>query len=167
MRYLKYLAQFLLHFTLYILAVFLFPVAYWLRPSKGFLWWFLHDGNLYGYGHERYWKHYGKETFWVAYVWNVKRNSHWNFRTRVSTPKKGRLEDVKIHVNEPNNLSGLMFRNFENLGKQFATYSIDGSEYFRWSEAKEVSYFGFKFVRSLMFGWSGSRHVFKIRHHKA
>lgn len=172
MRYIKYIGLFVIHALLYVLAIVMFPIAYFTKPKSGFFWWFLNDTNMYGYGHEKYWKHYGKETFWVAYVWNVKRNSHWNFRIYVMTPKQGEAENVKVHEsicnftsNKTEEQLGMEFRNFEKHGKQFAEYSKQGSDYFRWSETKMVRYLFFiKLERSLMFGWSNSRWIFKIRH---
>lgn len=171
MRYIKYIGICLLDLILYILAILIFPIAYILRPEKGFLWWFLNDGNMYGANHEKYWKHYGKEKWWVAYVWNVIRNSHWNFRMSVLKPKLGEHEDVRIIKNYPDALSELQLRSFEHYDKygdtaQYSEYSKGGSDYFRWSEVKEVSYFGIKRIRQMMFGWNNKRPLFKIRHRK-
>ncbi|MCG9970980.1 hypothetical protein [Christiangramia crocea] len=173
MRYLKYIGICLLDLILYILAFIIFPIAYVIKPESGFFWWFLHSGNMYGYSHEDRWKHYGKKNFFVAYVWNVIRNSHWNFRVNVLKPRLGEAEKVKIKANtvdfdtdRPMEQLGMEFRTFGKPGKQWAEYSKGGSDYFRWSSCREVNYLGIKRIRSMMFGWNNKRPLFKIRHRK-
>tara|TARA_B100000953_G_scaffold290249_1_gene275081 strand:- start:1142 stop:1720 length:579 start_codon:yes stop_codon:yes gene_type:complete len=173
-RYRIYLKELLKHGVLHLLGFILVLPAYWIRPKSGFLWWFIYDDNMYGYRHEKYWKHYGKEKWWVAYIWLAVRNSHYNKRL-ADKPEPGPDENVVVYENrydftppEGKDVKqlGMEFRNFEKPGKQFAEYSRNGKLYFRWSEAGEVYYlFGFiKLYRSMMFGYSNKRTVSKVRH---
>ena len=134
MRYIKYIAWVILDWIFYILQFLFFFPAYWtflLGWKVPVLHWFFHTNNPYGYGHERYWKHYGKEKWWVAWRWNCLRNSHWNFKTKVWVPAKGKIEKIHFISGKGNPYAPF---NFQNRGSMFVTYSIAGHKYFLFSK---------------------------------
>lgn len=133
-----------------------FPISYFTKPTKGFLWWFLHDGNMYG---DKYFNHEQKETFWWAYKWAIRNPLHNYYYSHTITGKK---EDYKgwATIQKGKEDSGKMWRtvktkdaqgNYQHkygkyidieksiLGVQRITFGINGRKYFRYSGAKPVN----------------------------
>jgi hypothetical protein len=151
--------RFLLHTVwvdgiLRILNFFMFPIAWIYREKfhekKGFLWWFLHDGNNYG---DEYFleKHGNKKTFRTAYKWAIRNPLHnyyysheingiktnykgWAtcqkpdsgkaWRTLKTCDKNGVYKDK--HGSWIDNIHSI-------LGKQRITFYINEKKYFRYS----------------------------------
>ena len=167
MRYINYILLGLLFGILYIIGIPLFFINY---PFRDFIrkhkilpfYYFLHDqyGNVnnwqddYGDINWRTNKGFPNEMntysswskMWLSFLWVAIRNSHWNLKLMLA-PKKGKKENVK---------GELEFRRYNLKGKQFATYEIDGSKYFRWSWSNGNTYF--------QFGASNARYIYKFKH---
>lgn len=170
--YLRYACWVLLDWVFYILQYFMFFPAYWtylLGWEVPFVHWFFHTDNPYGERHEKFWKHYGRKKWWVAWRWNCVRNSHWNFKTKVWIPKKGKITDIEFKKKSEENPNIRTPYNFANQGEFLAEYKIDHrTSYFFYASCHPVSYpfFG-KLLRQIHCGTDPNyRFTLKIRHRK-
>ena len=170
---LRYFLVAIIHGILYVLGVVLFPIYMLFRNKKvPFLWWFLNDSegnyisNTYGdYGYRMKRSFYYENATWFsklyeAFIWNAIRNSHWNFRLYILSPKQGRPHKVEIlHNNTQPVTSGMTFCNETIKGKQYAKYYVGDTKYFRYS-------FNLPFLGNrinLHSGWASTRWILKLR----
>ena len=169
----------LIFLIMYILGIVLFPIHYGFRKliRKHKIvpfWWFLdtseadYISNTYG---DTTWRETHVKNFasagwikriWIGFRWVAIRNSHWNFKLLVA-PKTGPYEDKDIKVNRTiPETNGLVFCNYDIIGKQYAFFTVDGKRYFRYSFTKNTWFFGKK-VWNLQFGTSEVRYIYKSK----
>lgn len=190
MMYVTYILRELFLFLVTLIGLFVYPLVYLFRKSIWnnqelwkwlILYWFadtkeptfvesfygvyeLLDGDM-----ERFKRMNAVEKFILSYRWAAIRNPHWNF-TVVFKPNYGEYEDVKVyeHIGDA---SPLTFRNKKIFGKQYVTYSIGGTRYFRYSFTRELKkraimrLFGYEYI-NFMAGASNTRYLLKLRFFK-
>jgi hypothetical protein len=152
----------------------MFPLAYWIKPQKGFLKWFISYESLYG---DIYFNPEQKQTFWIAYKWNLRNplrdyyyshkiiGPHENFKgwatiqsNRSDTGKAWRT----LLTNDDNGIFTYKYGDWINtdnsiLGKQRITFTIKGKRYFRYSGAKPVRLWGnLWYICEYKFGFENS-----------
>ena len=122
---------------------FLYPFRKFIRKHKENLFWYFlndttegRDAGDYGRFNHNYFG-YLRQT--------MVRNPHWNLKLKVA-PKTGEKENVK---------GNLEWRRYDLKGKQFATYTIKGTKYFRFSYSVGWWY--------CQFGASDNRYIYKFK----
>lgn len=153
-RYLTYLVfqRFIMGF---LGNIFIFPISWIFRNKlkRGFLWWWLHDGNWYG---DEYFlaKHHNKKNFWTAWKWAFRNPIHNFYYSRKIegsiTELKGRVTCHKPDLGidwrtlKTEDKDGNYMHKFGKwiccdksfLGKQNITFRINGKRYFRFSSSR-------------------------------
>ena len=173
----------------YILGLILFPVYYplrsWIRRKEiSFLWWFLNNDekneeeNTYG---DLKWRSDKgivlSELNWigraiVAFRWIAIRNNSWNFRTTHFVPKLASDDDfvaieIKKHTLGRNPIN-FKFVEWDEYGKLFIYYQINGVKYFRLTWTLNAWLFG-KRVWNVQLGTlhkDQARYMYKSKFHK-
>lgn len=158
---------------MFILSPIIYPLAYvlraWIRKVNFIpLWIFLNDSENNDYGAEWWHKQEGYnlataskwQKFVISYRYNAIRNPHWNLKLAIQ-PNKGDKHDIKIHFNTTNQ-GGLIFCNYNVLGKQYATYRIGNEKYFRYSFTIPIN----GYLWNVMLGTDSRRYIYKNRFKK-
>ena len=168
MKMIRYIKIILLFALFWVLSWFFWVQAYLIRDFVRantnklyfkFLWLFLNDTtkqseNDIDYGDYGRFKH----NIIGAFRQNL-RNNAWNFKINYTVPEQGEKTHYKGNT--------LLFYNTRLpiiLGKQYATYKINGVSYFRLSATLKIPFwfFGYKYY-NYMLGASNTRYLFKIR----
>jgi len=113
-----------------------------------------------------FYKYSAIRKFFLSWHWVAFRNPHWNL-TVLSVPKQGKKYDENkiINIGEQDIYT---WRNYRYHGKQFVTWFVDGTQYFRYSFTREMkkSIFtkltGFTHL-NFMVGASNTRYLIKFR----
>ena len=156
MMYIKYIAIQLLFLISYLLGLIIVPFLYPFRKNgikiiKPF-WYFLNDTPITDNDGGDYGRF--KHNLIGFYKQNAIRNSHWNLKLLLA-PKIGIKENVVGNLFAYNVMKPYKF------GCNFATYSVGGTKYFRFSFTKEYKYF----VHNMQIGALDIRFAFKNRIH--
>ncbi len=99
------------------------------------------------------------EKFLLAMKWNY-RNPTWSFQV-LFKPKDGDKYEIR-ELKHEGDASILQWRNKTTFGKQFVTYKIEGTRYFRYSYTKRFDFLGKDYI-NVMLGASTNRYILKLR----
>lgn len=174
--YTRYIIYGLIFTLAFIVGLFVFPIAYifrkWVRRKKFMpLWIWLNSDEPTeienDYGDDAYRKRKGIvlegknwfQLFLISYRWAALRNPHYNLKLML-VPKKGEKYDVKIIIHETAQ-DPLKMCDQWNYGKQYATYRIDGTKYFRYSFAEKIKWFGKVKLWNVQLGAADHRWLYK------
>ena len=112
--------------------------------------------------------------FLLSYQWAALRNPNWNFQM-LFNPKTGEKYDVNPIICTGNG-GHWSWRNYTKRGKQFITWRVDGTKYFRFSFTKKAHrYDPLRLISSLwrrrwckhvnvQLGASTNRYILKLRY---
>ena len=143
----RYLILGILFLTMTILGWFITPFLYpfrkFIRKHKENPFWYFLNDTTKGTDAGDYGRF--KHNFIGYYKQCAIRNPHWNFKLKVA-PKVGKKENVK---------GDLEWRRYNLKGLQYATYTIDGTKYFRFSYSVGWWY--------CQFGASDNRYIYKSK----
>ena len=143
-RYLKLGILFLFMTVLgWFIVPFLYPFRKFIRKHRENLFWYFLNDTTEGKDAGDYGRF--KHNFIGYYKQCAIRNPHWNFKLKVA-PKVGEKENVK---------GDLEWRRYNLKGKQYATYTIQGIKYFRFSYSLGWCY--------CQFGASDNRYIYKVK----
>ena len=188
MMYLTFVLRELFLFIMTVIGIVIFPLTYmfrkmiWSKP-KLFKWlglyWFADSTEIdfiqswYGLyelvegGYDEFYRMNWIQKFFLSYNWTSFRNPHWNL-TMTFNPMEGKLEDIIIYKHS-GTASPLTWRNKIYYGEQYATYSVRGHRYFRFSFTRDLKkyaimrLFGFEII-NFMAGAAENRFLIKLRY---
>ena len=117
------------------------------------------SGKLVG-DYEKFKTLNGIQKYILSIKWAVFRNPNWNLQVAFK-PKDGDRYAIREIINI-GDYSIFQWRNKTIFGKQFVTYKIEGTKYFRYSYTKEFGYLGKDYI-NVMLGASNNRFIVKLR----
>ena len=174
--YIRYVFYGILFALAFVVGLFVFPIAYtfrkWVRKRKFMpLWIWLNSDEPTeienDYGDDGFRKRKGiviegKSWFqllMISYRWAALRNPHYNLKLML-VPKKGTKTDIVVKVHQTS-ADPLIICDRFLLGKQYVTYRIDGTKYFRYSFARPVRWFGKTKLWNVQLGAADHRWLYK------
>jgi len=116
--------------------------------------------EIYNNDHEKFNTLNWVQKFILSFKWSVLRNPNWNLQI-LFKPKDGDKYAIRKIAHE-GDASIFMWRNKTIFGKQYVTYKIGGTKYFRYSYTKRFDFLGKDYI-NVMLGASTNRFILKLR----